>query len=953
MACADRLRSGAKIVLVLALGGAAALTYRSDRLLFELPAVKTQLYADKTSQALARRHGLVFLMTFDEARPTEWIRRGNVLCPGTESGPGRLGRARRFDGRSKTYVSTATEWSKLGATYTLSLWIKLDDIGRDQDIWCTSFQDRFVGFALRDGQLTFFVPGGEPEQIARYPFAAYGRFVHLAGVVDGPGGEARLYENGRLQTRIPIATVDLPKQNMEFGKTRWYSATAPLSAWIDEAAAWTRALSPDEIRRLAQARVSLPFVLEPRRYGRWRLAQAVQAGIPEWLKMLDRFNVLLHEGRLLAADLPDVHLDFSSADARHFSRAHERSLASGRRTAKGANFRRIYAQIDGRTVEAQLCLEGSDVRYAAGKRPGFILEIPAQAPESGSRRWRLIPPENESGEGWARGTQDLCRLSIDGQFKGVYRCEAFDRRGLRPGDKTWVANGPRLPADWRSLFRRPTESCTGVPPAEQEALRNLLVNDIHHPWSRREWDYRMRAVRKAAAPEPAAPTACAVLGDNPSPDYVVGDLALPTNGAWTSSRPDVIAPDGRVTRPDGDRPVAVELAETPPGGGAATALKFRVMPKRRELSALMLWFDEPLSHPRRVEFEAEFHPAGDDGSPRRLRGSQATRGGIKHHGNTSYWEGLKKPLSLRCDEPHRLLDANAATRHLYLLNGFLDATKMRNKLAFDLFRSFGGPGRPRQAPELDWTEVFVNGQYFGIYEMATRIDGETLGENDDDESESPSGAVLYKISSLQNLFMGSGRRAFEQILPPAAQFPCEEPLREFADFVRQADRETFAREIGDRLDLDNAVDFLLLLYFSGNKDGYDGNFYLARDSAPHARFQFVVWDYDHGFGKRNLAMSNLIIDRLRRDAPGFDERLRARWRELRNGPLATAALNARLDEMTARLAGSMDFEFALFSRAGATSFAAETAKWRETVGLLLADMDARFGGPAAGPAPAP
>ena len=58
MACADRLRSGAKIVLVLALGGAAAFAYRSDRLLFELPAVKTQLYADKTSQALARRHGL-------------------------------------------------------------------------------------------------------------------------------------------------------------------------------------------------------------------------------------------------------------------------------------------------------------------------------------------------------------------------------------------------------------------------------------------------------------------------------------------------------------------------------------------------------------------------------------------------------------------------------------------------------------------------------------------------------------------------------------------------------------------------------------------------------------------------------------------------------------------------------------------------------------------------------
>lgn len=964
--------------LLAALAAGLLLACRSDRLLFEKPAAFAARQFEKVGHALAKHQGLRFLMTFDEPRPVDWIGGGRANAPGTECVPGRFGYARRFDGDDRTYLETPAVWTDLGPAYTLSLWASLENTGADQDIWFTSFQGRFTGFQLRDGRMTFFVPGGTNEQAAAYPFEAYGRFVHLAAVVDGPGGQARLYENGALKAAVPVAEVAQPSHSLEFGKTRWYAVTAPLRGTLDEAAAWNRALDAGEISRLARARQSLPRRLAPLPCWRWRIVQATVPLPAAALRMFDRFNVLLHEGRVEAAALPDVDLHFSGNDARHFIREHQRSLASGRRTARGANARRIHAQYEGRTVEAQAWLDGSDSRYPAGRRPGYILETPADAPVFGAHRLRLAPPENvaaglpeiaavlahpDRGPDRARG---LCRLRINGQFKGVYYYESFDRCGVFPGELTWAAKGPDSPAQWpwplRPLPADTPAAAATVPPAELAALlaqaRSLLVNDLFLPWSSREWSYRIRQCQAAVVTN-AAPTAFEVLGFNSAPAFITRNLDLAAVAdrwpgiAWSSSRPELIATDGRVTRPAGDHAEPVALtAAWPSGDRTETAvLQFRVMPAERRLPALFLSVPEALSSTRRVDFTARFVPARDEDPPRELSGNQGTGGGLKHRGNTSYWQGRKKPLSLRFDGPHGLLGA-PGSRHLYLRNGYVDSTKMRDKFVFDLFRSFGGPDRPRIAPFVDWTEVFVNGEYQGVYEMCTRVDEHLAGFPAPPDGQ-PSAASLYMISTTGPLFAEEIANAYVRVYPPAEEVRTAEPLDELVAFTSRAGPEEFARGIADRVDLDNAIDFLLLLNFAQNLDGRTTNFYLGRDGAPGARFCFIPWDYDHTFDHDDLAwLSNHLFDRLERDLPGFHDRLCARWRELRQGPLATRALEDRIDAMEARLDGCLDWDLALLNREIPGTFQDKTGIFRQCMRRQLAFMDGKLGySPAPPPAP--
>ena len=955
--------------LLLALAGLLGFAYRSDRLLFELPDEMARHHFEKVGHALVKHHGLAFLMTFDEPRPIEWIGRDQIHWPGTESVPGRFGMARHFDGSPKAHVETSFKWEPLESNFTLSMWIRLEPSEMDQDIWYTDIQGRIIGFKLADGRMTFSVPGGSTSQTVAYPFQSYGRFVHLAAVIEGSNGRARLYENGEQKAEIQVEAVAHNNHNMEFGKMRWYVVDAPLHGTLDEAAAWARALSPEEIRALARARHSLPRTLAAFPYWRWQLIQAVQSSIPPLLKTLDRFNLLLHEGRAEAAALPEIQLHFSAGDARHFIRAHERSLLSGRRTARAANPRRIHAQYNGTTVEARLWLDGSDTHYASGRRPGYILETPADNPAFGSRRLRLVPPENLATDLARIGAApNLCRLLVNQQFKGIYALEPFEQRGLRPGERADVVAGPSLRSKWNWLFRNaPAETVRTdlrLPPGELrsrlEQAKRLLANDLHHPWSTREWNWRIRRCLARPVPPAASWTtglsAYALLGANPSPDFIIGDLdlngfpGLPADIVWNSSHPGLIDAAGRVVRPDGDRPVRVELTGTRPAAGTneTCRLSFRVMPRTRKLAALRLYIGEPLTETRQVDFDAVFHPAGDDNAGLRLQGHQGGGGGIKFRGNTTYWDGKKKPFSLEFDEPHHLLDGTA-TRHLCLLNGQVDTTKLKNKLAYDLFRAFAGAGQPRHAPVVDWTEVYVNGVYFGVYEMCTRIHGAMLGVAEDPADPAESLLLFRQGAAPKYYFSQAQDDKFAQILPPPRRLRRTDQMLDLLAFTSRAEAETFAREAGKRIDLDNAIDYLLLINAMGNIDGRTANFYLARQAAPGSPFFIIPYDFDHSF-EATTWLSNYLYKRLRTEVPGFEDRLRRRWHELRQGPLALAALENRIDALSGRLDGYMDWDLDLLGVAPARKYPDVVAELRQALSNQIAFVDAQLAGDAGFPA---
>ena len=121
------------------------------------------------------------------------------------------------------------------------------------------------------------------------------------------------------------------------------SRQVPLHGSLDEAAAWNCALSPRAIKNAARARLSLPVKKTPILYGLWRLLEAHRNAPAIVLKMLDRFNPFLHEGKLTANGLPAINLLFSPRDSRHFIHGHDLSLAAGRRIKDAARSRRIIA----------------------------------------------------------------------------------------------------------------------------------------------------------------------------------------------------------------------------------------------------------------------------------------------------------------------------------------------------------------------------------------------------------------------------------------------------------------------------------------------------------------------------------------------------------------------------------------------------------------------------------
>ena len=109
------------------------------------------------------------------------------------------------------------------------------------------------------------------------------------------------------------------------------------------------------------------------------------------------------------------------------------------------------------------------------------------------------------------------------------------------------------------------------------------------------------------------------------------------------------------------------------------------------------------------------------------------------------------------------------------------------------------------------------------------------------------------------------------------------------------------------------------------------------------RFFFIPWDYDHTFEGRRIWLSNHLFNRLGNERPGHDDRVRARWRELRAGPLAEVALAARIEEMAARLDGYMDWEYARLQRAVPPTYRDRVEEFRKAVLDRLRWMDDYLG----------
>ncbi|MGH7266653.1 MAG: CotH kinase family protein [Candidatus Rokuibacteriota bacterium] len=912
-------------LLLAGLGACVLALAGSDSLLLALP----ESVANGLERRLARgyeRAGVLAAWTFDDHEVAEAVSGARSPSFGTVLAPARYGAGRRFDGHDETYISTTVPWSALETRYTISTWVQVAPSVPDQALIYTEGRGVTSGLRLAGGWMTLAVPHAD-GQFVSYRFESYGRFVNVTAVVDLAAGAAALYEDGVLRGSMPIRGVSHAGGTIEFGKARPHHVYYPLNGVLDETVIWRRPLSAAEVREVARARRPLARRLGSRDLLARRATAAVIGAVDAVLKAVDRLNPTLHAAHLQHADLPVISLVLSRDDLRALAARRQRWVRTGAASTRaGRGTRRVGLVRDGTVHPAEIVPYGDEPALWRNPKPSFTLRADGLATGLGARSVLLVPPESAgllrpllyrrlaAKHGTPGSPTGLALLRINGRQLGLYYFQGDPEGSPRPSPTDGFAPLADIPSTGGAILE------------EYDALRAsvepLLLNDKSISWHTRAIRRRIHADREAlsrwvarerpvgadaeVARVAAYLTEERVLNGNPAASYVIDDLdlrgpRLPGRRiTWTSSDPDVIGPDGAVTRPAGRTPVRVrvEAAIARDQTVARRTLEFTVMPEALDIPALRLRIPGQLRNTHRTPCLVEFI---EDGGARR---TGWLAGAVKLRGNTTLL-AAKKSLSLRLDAPYRV-PGFSASPIVHLLGAQVDASLMRNKLAYDLFRSFAEPGSPRFSPQVRFVELFVNDRYTGIYQLSERVDRFLL-----DFAPGPGDApgVVYKTQHRDATFRRLVRYAYTQIEPDADDGPYWQPLEDLVAFVGQSSPETFGRDIGRRLDIPTYIDFTILVNLFANREGLRFNFYVARDPAAESRFVVIPWDYDKTlFDPRPEWMVDFLLHRMRADLPGFTDRLRQRWRDLRRRQLTEAALLGRIDELDRLLAGSVPRE---------------------------------------------
>lgn len=116
--------------------------------------------------------------------------------------------------------------------------------------------------------------------------------------------------------------------------------------------------------------------------------------------------------------------------------------------------------------------------------------------------------------------------------------------------------------------------------------------------------------------------------------------------------------------------------------------------------------------------------------------------------------------------------------------------------------------------------------------------------------------ALYKAESTGDYsYRGDDPDAYDEVFDQEAGKDNTDltPLIDFLDFINNADNDTFAAELPDRLDVESFATYLAMMDLVDNFDDIDGpgnNSYLYYDVATE-QFTVVPWDLNLAFGVRN------------------------------------------------------------------------------------------------------
>lgn len=218
------------------------------------------------------------------------------------------------------------------------------------------------------------------------------------------------------------------------------------------------------------------------------------------------------------------------------------------------------------------------------------------------------------------------------------------------------------------------------------------------------------------------------------------------------------------------------------------------------------------------------------------------RSTLTGRGNAS-WEYDKRPYTLTLSADASVLDMAPAAKWVLLANA-ADETNLNNKLVMDLASRVG----TQWVPESRWVDLYLNGEYSGLYLLTEKIEvhGNRLAIDTD------SGDFLCRIdlderwATLQNPFSTGAGRTVEISAPKILK---EGDQSHIESRVRALEQEIFSGadlRKSTVLDLDSWVRRYLIDEISANIDAdLASSYFYCSDGIL---FAGPLWDYDMTLG---------------------------------------------------------------------------------------------------------
>lgn len=236
----------------------------------------------------------------------------------------------------------------------------------------------------------------------------------------------------------------------------------------------------------------------------------------------------------------------------------------------------------------------------------------------------------------------------------------------------------------------------------------------------------------------------------------------------------------------------------------------------------------------------------------------------------------------------------------FILNAnYIDKTLVRHRLSYDLF-SFFNPSN--LITKSHYTELYLNGIYQGIYVIMEEVDRSLV-----DFSTEDSNALLIKDGPLfwSNLKeLEPELVQFQQKYPKIQSQKHIDTLMVLWEFIHESSDEVFTEQVGEVFEIQNIIDWHLLLLLTNNGDGVIKNYYwYTKSDTP---WKVIPWDYDDSYGRNGDGTiqtfecdweRNTLLNRLfELNVNNYKQTLHQKWNELTQNGLSVDLIQNKINQ---------------------------------------------------------